>query len=312
MTGKSVTIKELADVLGFQNLTPWIDLDKVWLHKSSINRPAFQLAGFFEFFDNERLQITGEAESQYMSRLTSEERAERYDKLFALGFPAVIYARGLQPFPEAYDAARKHRIPILSTQEETGKAIVEVVTWLSETLAPMETRHGVLMDIFGEGVLITGNTGIGKSETAIELIKRGQRLVADDLVEIYRTNEQTLFGTAPELTRHFVELRGIGVVDIKSLYGVESVKTQQKIDMIIQLEQWNGSANYDRLGLEEHYEEILGVKVVKHNVPVRSGRNLAIIIETAAVNNRQKKMGYNAANELVTRVRDEVRRNEVR
>ena len=312
MTGKSVTIKELAETLGFRNLTPWIDLGQVCLSKSSINRPAFQLAGFFEFFDNARLQITGEAESEYMSRLSSAERSERYDKLFALGFPAIIYARGLQPFPEAYDAARKYRIPILSAKDETGKAIVDVVTWLSEKMAPMETRHGVLMDIFGEGVLITGNTGIGKSETAIELIKRGQRLVADDLVEIYKTNEQTLRGSAPVLTRHFVELRGIGVVDIKSLYGVESVKTQQKIDMIIQLEQWDGNANYDRLGLEEHYEEILGVKVVKHNVPVRSGRNLAIIIETAAVNNRQKKMGYNAANELVTRVREEVRRNEVR
>ena len=311
MSEKSVTIGEMAKALDLRNLTPWIDLEEIRLYQSSINRPAFQLAGFFEYFDEERLQITGEAESQYMSRLSPEEREKRYDKLFALRFPAIIAARGIEPHQEAYGAAKRYNIPILSSKEETGRVIVNTVTWLSEQLAPMETRHGVLMDVFGEGVLITGNTGIGKSETAISLIKRGQRLVADDLVEIYKTNEHTLMGRAPDLTRHFVELRGIGVVDIKSLYGVESVKINQRIDMIIHLEQWDGNATYDRLGLEESYEEILGVKVVRHDVPVRSGRNLAIIIETAAVNNRQKKMGYNAAQELVTRVRNEVRRKNV-
>ena len=311
MSEKSVSIQKMADALHFHNLTPWIDLQAIRLHKSSINRPAFQLAGFYEFFDDERLQIMGEAEIQYLSRLTSRERTERFQKLFELRFPALIVARGLQPHSEIYTAAREYHIPILSAEEETGKVIVDTVTWLGEEMAPMETRHGVLMDVFGEGVLITGNTGIGKSETAISLIKRGQRLVADDLAEIYKTNEFTLMGTAPDLTRHFVELRGIGVVDIKSLYGVESVKSQQKIDMIVHLEQWDGSTNYDRLGLEEHYEDILGVKVVRHDVPVRSGRNLAIIIETAAVNNRQKKMGYNAAQELVDRVRDEVRKNNI-
>ena len=311
MSGKSVTIKELADALGFENLTPWIDLSVIELDQRSINRPAFQLAGFFEYFDNGRLQIAGRAESEYMSRLTSEQRKERYDGLFAMRFPAIVSARGIMPHPESIEAARKYNIPILSSQDETGKLIVDTVTWLSEKMAPMDTRHGVLVDVFGEGILITGNTGIGKSETAIELIKRGQRLVADDLVEIYKTGENSLIGSAPEITRHFVELRGIGVVDIKSLYGVESVKEQQKIDMIVNLEVWDGNTNYDRLGLEETYEEILGVKVVRHNVPVRPGRNLSIIIETAAVNNRQKKMGYNAAQELVQRVRNEVRRKNV-
>ena len=311
MAVKSVTVKELAAALHLRNMTPWIDLGEIRLYRSSINRPAFQLAGFFEFFDKERLQITGEAENQYMSRLSSEERTQRYDRLFALQFPAIISARGIQPHPEVYSAARKYHIPILSSGDETGKVIVDTVAWLSEQMAPMETKHGVLMDVFGEGVLITGNTGIGKSETAIELIKRGQRLVADDLVEIYKTNEFTLMGNAPDLTRHFVELRGIGVVDIKSLYGVESVKTQQKIDMIVNLEQWDANTHYDRLGLEETYETILGVKVVRYNVPVRSGRNLSIIIETAAVNNRQKKMGYNAAEELVSRVRTVVRQNNI-
>ena len=303
-----VTIQQLADALDFENITPWIDLKKIKLDQKSINRPAFQLAGFFEFFDTDRLQITGLAESQYMQMLSPEERTERYDKLFSLGFPAIVSARGLMPHPEVMEAAKKYNIPILIAKDETGKVIVDVVTWLNEEMAPMETRHGVLVDVFGEGILITGNTGIGKSETAIELIKRGQRLVADDLVEIHKTGDFNLIGSAPEITRHFVELRGIGVVDIKSLYGVESVKEQQKIDMIINLEVWDGTTSYDRLGLEETYEEILGVKIVRHNVPVRPGRNLAIIIETAAVNNRQKKMGYNAANELVTRVRDEGRR----
>ena len=308
---KSVTIKELADALGFENITPWIDLNHILLDQRSINRPAFQLAGFFDYFDTGRLQITGLAESKYMSRLSSHERIVRYDRLFSLGFPAIVSARNLRPHPEAMDAAKKYGIPILIAKDETGKVIVDVVTWLSEKMAPMETRHGVLVDVFGEGILITGNTGIGKSETAIDLIKRGQRLVADDLVEIYKTSEFSLMGSAPELTRHFVELRGIGVVDIKSLYGVESVKEQQKIDMIINLEVWDGTTSYDRLGLEETYEEILGVKVIRHNVPVRPGRNLAIIIETAAVNNRQKKMGYNAAHELVERVRNEVRSKKI-
>ena len=306
-----VTIQELADAFHFENITPWVDLTKIRLDQRSINRPAFQLAGFYEFFDKDRLQITGLAESQYMNMLSPEERRDRCDKMFSLGFPALVIARGLKPHPESMEVVKKYGIPILIAQDETGKVIVDVVTWLNERMAPMETRHGVLVDVFGEGILITGNTGIGKSETAIELIKRGQRLVADDLVEIHKINEFNLIGSAPEITRHFVELRGIGVVDIKSLYGVESVKENQKIDMIINLEVWDGNTSYDRLGLEETYEDILGVKIVRHNVPVRPGRNLAIIIETAAVNNRQKKMGYNAANELVSRVRDEVRRKNV-
>lgn len=304
MSLKYVTVKQLVDALDLECVTPWINLEDLRITQRSINRPAFQLSGYFEYFDSQRLQISGMAENEYVSRLSSAVRKQRFDKLFALGFPAVIMARGLKPHPEVFDAARKYGIPILVSQSETGKVIVDVVNWLSEQMAPMETRHGVLVDVFGEGILITGNTGIGKSETAIELIKRGQRLVADDLVEIFKTSEFNLIGSAPEITRHFVELRGIGVVDIKSLYGVESVKEQQKIDMIINLEQWDGNTSYDRLGLDETYEEILGVKIVRHNVPVRPGRNLAVVIETAAVNNRQKKMGYNAAQELYRRMQE--------
>ena len=311
MSRKYVTVKQLAEALHLRCITPWIDLEQIHIRQRSINRPAFQLSGFFKYFDRERLQITGMAENEYIHLLSHEERMDRLDKLFALGFPAIIAARGLNPTPEAVAAAKKYGIPILIAEEETGKVIVDAVNWLSEQMAPMETRHGVLVDVFGEGILITGDTGIGKSETAIELIKRGHRLVADDLVEIFKTSEFNLIGSAPALTRHFVELRGIGVVDIKSLYGVECVKDQQKIDMIINLEQWDGNTSYDRLGLDENYEKILEVKVVRHNVPVRPGRNLAVVIETAAVNNRQKKMGYNAAQELVDRVREEVRRKNV-
>ena len=311
MPHTNVTVRQLADAFKLECSIPDIDLDKVFLDQSSINRPAFQLAGYYEFFDNSRLQITGQAEYEYMSKMSSEERKDRFFKLFELGFPALIMTRGIKPYKEALEAAQHFRIPVLVSENETGKVIVDVVTWLNEKLSPMDTRHGVLVDVFGEGILITGNTGIGKSETAIELIKRGHRMVADDLVEIHKTGEYDLLGSAPEITRHFVELRGIGVVDIKSLYGVESVKDVQKIDMIINLEQWDGKAHYDRLGLEEDYEEILGVKIVRHKVPVRPGRNLAVVIETAAVNNRQKKMGYNAAEELVDRVKQEVRRKAV-
>ena len=311
MPHSNVTVGQLAEAFKLKCATPDIDLHSIMLQQRSINRPAFQLAGYYEYFDNARLQIAGLAESQYMSCMTSDEKKTRYMKLFELGFPAVIMTRGIEPYPEAVEAALHYRIPILISKAETGKVIVDVVTWLNEKLSPMETRHGVLVDVFGEGILITGNTGIGKSETAIELIKRGHRLVADDLVEIHKTGDFNLIGSAPEITRHFVELRGIGVVDIKSLYGVESVKDFQKIDMIINLEQWDGKTSYDRLGLDEACEEILEVMIVRHNVPVRPGRNLAVVIETAAVNNRQKKMGYNAAEELVERVKQEVRRKAV-
>lgn len=308
MNRPRVTVEQMKEALNLECLTPEIDLSKKYLTQKSINRPGFQLAGFFEYFDVDRLQITGMAENEYMRMLTSEERKERVNKLFAMGFPAAVSARGIIPPEEVLEAARQYDIPVLVSQDATGKVIVDTVTWLSEQMAPMETRHGVLVDVFGEGILITGNTGIGKSETAIELIKRGHRLVADDLVEIYKPTEFNLIGSAPEITRHFVELRGIGVVDIKSLFGVECVKTKVQIDMVINLEQWDGSTNYDRLGLEEESEEILGVHVVRHRVPVRPGRNLAVVIETAAVNNRQKKMGYNAAQELVNRVQREVLR----
>lgn len=308
MSKNFVTGKELMEGLALKCLTPEINLNKVYIPQKSINRPAFQLAGYYEFFDQERVQILGLAETEYVSHLTDEQRLERFDKLFSMGFPAAILSRGITPRQDIINAANRYNIPLFVSDRDTGKLIVDVVSFLNEQMAEMETRHGVLVDVFGEGILITGTTGIGKSETAIELIKRGHRLVADDLVEIRKTPDMHLLGKAPEITRHFVELRGIGVVDVKSLYGVECVKSSQRINMNVHLEQWDGSTYYDRLGLEEEYEDIMGVKIVKHTVPVRPGRNLAVVIETAAVNNRQKKMGYNAAQEMVDRVRREIRR----
>ena len=306
MARQYVTLQEVADKLKFTNLTPELDLNEVKVYHRAINRPALQLAGFYDYFDNKRLQVIGRAEDLYIQTLTDEERKERFQKMFSYQLPGIILARGIQPAPEILELAKEHRIPVLSTDHSTALVIVEIIRWINRMLAPTETINGVLVDVFGEGILITGASGIGKSETAIELVKRGHRLVADDVIEVLRISEDVLIGQAPEITRHMVELRGIGVVDIKSLYGVESVMEFSGISMVIHLEEFNGQLSYDRLGLHEEFQEILGVKVVKHTIPIRPGRNLAIIIETAAVNHRQKQMGYNAAQELCDRVSEEI------
>ncbi|MCF0142490.1 MAG: HPr(Ser) kinase/phosphatase [Parasporobacterium sp.] len=305
-----VTMAEVAEKMELENLTPSIDLASRKVYHRSINRPAFQLAGYYDYFDYKRLQIIGRAEYEYLKNLTVEQRLERFEKLFAFAMPGIIVCRGLKFPQEVLDMAVRANIPILSSEKTTAFVIVNTINWIYEQLAPTETMYGVLVDVYGEGILITGKSGVGKSETAVELVKRGHRLVADDLVEIFRVSENMVVGSAPDMTRHFVELRGIGVVDVKSLYGVESVKEATIIDMIINLEEWDGQAIYDRLGLNEEHKTILGVDVVYHNIPIRTGRNLAIIIETAAVNNRQKKMGYNAAQELCDRISNEIHRKE--
>ena len=232
-----------------------------------------------------------------------EENIEIFNKLFEYKIPCLIFCRNLQPYDFIIEAGNRYGIPILTdTLETTSEFVHEVVKWLHVELAPRISIHAVLVDVYGEGVLITGDSGIGKSEAALELIKRGHRLVSDDVVEIKKVSEDTLVGTAPERTRHFIELRGIGIVDVKSMFGVECVKQTQSIDLVIELAEWDREANYDRLGLEDQYTEILGNKVVCHSIPIRPGRNVAIIVETAAVNHRQKKMGYNAAQELYNRV----------
>ena len=303
-----VYLDEIAKKLELENLTPEVALGSIKIDHRSINRPAFQLTGFYEYFDKDRIQVFGRAEYEYIKTLPADVYKERMDNMFAMGFPAVIYARGLLPDETALEIARKYNIPILSSKYTTAKVIVDIIEWISEKLAPSTTVHGVLVDVYGEGILITGDSGIGKSETAIELVKRGHRLVADDLIEISRLRDGVLVGKAPTLTRYFAELRGIGAVDVKSLFGVESIKLDSPIDMIINLEEWDGQTNYDRLGLNERYEEILGESIVRYDIPVRPGRNLAIIIEATAVNVRQKKMGYNAAQELVDRVSEEIKK----
>ena len=216
--------------------------------------------------------------------------------------PCIIFCRDLRPDEEILDAANRHGVPVLVTAKTTSAFMAEIIRWLNVELAPCISIHGVLVDVYGEGVLIMGESGIGKSEAALELIKRGHRLVSDDVVEIHKVSDVSLVGSAPDITRHFIELRGIGIVDVKTLFGVQSVKETSNIDMVIKLEDWNREKEYDRLGLEEQYTEFLGNKVVCHSIPIRPGRNLAVIVESAAVNHRQKKMGYNAAQELYNRV----------
>ncbi len=297
-----VTITELITKMKLKNVLSEIDTDKVVLSHPDVNRPALQLTGFFDHFDRERVQIIGYVEQAYINTLPREVRKERYDKLASSEIPCIVYSRGQEPDEDMQDLCRHYQVPLMVSEQSTSDLMAEVIRWLKVKLAPCISIHGVLVDVFGEGVLIMGESGIGKSEAALELIKRGHRLVSDDVVEIRKVSDETLVGTAPDITKHFIELRGIGIIDVKSLYGVESVKDTQNIDMVIKLEDWDKDKEYDRLGLEDRYTEFLGNQVVCHNLPIRPGRNLAIIVETAAVNYRQKKMGYNAAQELYNRV----------
>ncbi|EOD00428.1 HPr(Ser) kinase/phosphatase [Caldisalinibacter kiritimatiensis] len=266
--------------------------------KSDLNRPGLQLAGYFDYFAYERLQIIGSTEWNYLSTLDIETRKERLNKLFSYPFPALIITRNQQVFPEMLKCAEKHNRTIVRTKLATTKFTSKLVNYLEDILAPQTTIHGVLVDVYGIGILLLGKSGVGKSETALELIKRGHRLVADDAVQIKRVEEGVLKGKAPDLIRHFLEIRGVGILDIKRLYGVGAVRNAKRIDVVIELEIWDDKKEYDRLGLNEEYAEILNTKVPKIIIPVKPGRNLAMIVEVAAKNHRQKKMGYNAAEEL--------------
>ena len=266
------------------------------------------MAGYFEHFEAIRIQIIGFVEYTYMLGLPEARKKEIYTKLLSCDIPGIVFCRELQPDPLFLEMAIANKVPLLMTKKATSAFTAEIIRWLNVKLAPCISVHGVLVDVYGEGVLITGESGIGKSEAALELIKRGHRLVTDDVVEIRKVSDDTLIGTAPDITKHFIELRGIGIVDVKTLFGVSSVKDTQNIDLVIRLEDWDKDKEYDRLGLEEEYTEYLGNKIVCHNIPIRPGRNLAIICESAAVNHRQKKMGYNAAQELYTRVQNSLAR----
>jgi len=298
----SVALNKIIKKMELKNLTPNIDINNIKITHSDINRPALQLAGFFHYFDSERVQIIGKVEHTYLELLTSDKRKEVLNKLFSSRIPCLIFARELEPCENVMEAANKYAIPILQTNKTTSYFMSELINYLKVELAPRISIHGGLVDVFGEGVLIMGESGIGKSEAALELIKRGHRLVADDVVEIKKVSDDTLLGTSPEIIRYLIELRGIGIIDCKTLFGVESVKEVQTIDLVIKLEDWDPDKEYDRLGLKEEYTEILGNKVICHSIPIRPGRNLSIIVESAAINHRQKAMGYNAALELNNRV----------
>jgi len=297
-----VTIAELIVKMKLKNVTPEIDAEKVVLSHPDVNRPALQLAGFFDHFDKDRVQIIGFVEQEYLRQMFPDRKKEMYDKLLAEHIPCLIFSRGFMPEEWLLERCNYYDVPCMVSEQSTSALMAEIIRWLNVKLAPCISIHGVLVDVFGEGVLIMGESGIGKSEAALELIKRGHRLVTDDVVQIQKVSDETLVGSAPDITKHFIELRGIGIIDVKSLYGVESIKETQAIDMVIKLEEWNKEKEYDRLGLENQYTEFLGNQVVCHSIPMRPGRNVAIIVETAAINYRQKKMGYNAAKELYNRV----------
>lgn len=304
----SVKLAKVIEKMKLENITPDIDITKNKLTQPDINRPALQLAGYFEHFEATRLQIIGFVEYTYMQGMSDERKREVYKNLLQHTIPAIVFCRELTPDPIFMEIAMANKVPVLMTKKSTSSFMAEIIRWLNVQLAPCISVHGVLVDVFGEGVLITGESGIGKSEAALELIKRGHRLVTDDVVEIRKVSDDTLIGSAPDITKHFIELRGIGIVDVKTLFGVSSVKDTQSIDLVIKLEDWNKDKEYDRLGLEENYTEYLGNKVVCHSIPIRPGRNLAVICESAAVNHRQKKMGYNAAQELYQRVQNSLAR----
>ena len=304
----SVKMEKVVEKFKLENLTPDIDIKSIKISMPDVNRPALQMAGYFEHFDSSRLQVIGFVEYTYMEGISEEQKRVVYDKLMSYDIPCVVFCRELQPDPIFLEIAHKYNRPVFSTKKNTSVFMAEAIRWLNVKLAPCISVHGVLVDVYGEGVLITGESGIGKSEAALELVKRGHRLVTDDAVEIRKVSDETLVGSAPDVTKHLIELRGIGIVDVKALFGAASVKDTQSIDMVIRLEDWDKDKEYDRLGLEEEYTEYLGNKVVCYTLPIRPGRNLAVICETAAVNHRQNMMGYNAAQELYTRVQNSLAR----
>ncbi|MGN0354621.1 MAG: HPr(Ser) kinase/phosphatase [Muricoprocola sp.] len=299
---KSIPLSKIVEKFNLKNATPDVDMSKIAVTVPDINRPALQMTGYFEHFMYERVQIVGYVEYTYLMGVPIEKKLPIYEKFVSYKIPCIIFTTRTEPDTELLNICNVYGVPVFLTEKGTSSFMAEIIRWMNIELAPCISIHGVLVDVFGEGVLIMGESGIGKSEAALELLKRGHRLVSDDVVEIRKISDEELIGNAPDITRHFIELRGIGIIDVKTLYGVESVEDTHSIDLVIKLEEWDRDKEYDRLGLEEEYTEFLGNRVVCHSIPIRPGRNLAIITETAAVNHRQKKMGYNAAQELYNRV----------
>lgn len=305
----SVKLGKIVNEFSLEKLVYKDEYDSIEIYSTDINRPGLQLAGFFEYFGTDRVQVIGKVEMSYLAEMDSEQRYKSLYGFFEKGIPCVVLARGMEPYPELVEVAKECNTPLLRTGEVTSRFSGNIIAFLNVELAPMETMHGELVEVYGEGVLILGESGVGKSETALELVKRGHRLVADDLVEVRRVSSKTLVGMAPETIRHFVEIRGIGILDVKYLYGVGSVKMTESINLVINMELWNPQKHYERLGVDDQYTEILGIQVPSLTIPVRPGRNLAIIIEVAAMNNRQKKMGYNAAQTFTQKLHNDIQRN---
>ena len=301
-TNRSVRVKDIVEKFQMEVINRGTDYDTEILTITDVNRPGLQFIGFFDYFDPRRLQIIGKSEVTFLRGYSSEERRKCFEDLFCYEIPALVISRKLDIFPECLEMAQKYGRTLLRTHHTSVEFTSMTIDYLNHALAPVITRHGVLVDVYGEGVLIFGDSGIGKSELAIELVKRGHRLVADDAVELRKVSNRQIMGTAPENIRHFIELRGIGIVNVARVFGVGAVKVSESLDLVVQLEAWDPTKNYQRTGLESEYYDILGVNIPSTIIPVSPGRNLAVVLETAAINNRQKKMGYNAAKELLIRL----------
>ena len=293
-----VTLKKIIDEFSLETVYLPAAPEEIGIMSTEINRPGLALTGFFEHFDNKRIQIIGNAEAVYLGGLGAEEKRDRISGLMRRSPAAVVYSHGNRPDESAVELAEYFDVPLLVTDENTSAFVAALIAYLNVQLAPQITRHGVLVEVYGEGILILGDSGVGKSETAIELIKRGHRFIADDAVELKKVSAKTIVGSAPDLIKYYIELRGIGIVDVRRIFGMGSVKETEKVDMIIKLEQWQDGKMYDRFGLDTEYTDIMGISIPTTVVPVKPGRNLAVIIEIAAMNNRQKRMGYNTAEEF--------------
>ena len=295
----TVPLSSVMKELGLETIYMPENGENILISSKDVNRPGVEFTGFLDFYDNKRILVVGHTENAFLGRYSQEERERALEGLISRKPPAIIICRSLKPYPEMMEAAKRHGVALLGTADTTSSLVAALVSYMDVELAHRVTRHGVLVEVYGEGILLVGDSGVGKSETAIELIKRGHRLIADDAVEIRRVSKKSLVGTAPENIRHFIELRGIGIINARRIFGMGAVKLTEKIDMVINLEIWDKTKVYDRMGMENEYTEILGLRVPVLTIPVKPGRNLAVIIEVAAMNNRQKKMGYNAAKELL-------------
>ena len=297
-----VSLQSIVKEFELEVVAEYGNLEEIRISVADVTRPGLQLAGYFDHFGPDRIQVLGNMETAYLDRLENGERHERIDALFSRGIPCLVLTRNHEAQPELLESSKKYSTPVLRTNLPTSDFTSAIVKYLNVELAPRMSMHGVLIEVYGEGILILGESGVGKSETALEVVKRGHRLIADDLVEVRRVSDTTLLGRAPEIIRHLIEIRGIGILDVKELYGVSSVKMQENINFVINLELWDEKKTYERLGINEETTSVLGIDVPSITIPVRPGRNLAIIVEVAAINFRQKTMGYNAAKALTDRV----------